>query len=56
MNEKTTFVLIAAGTAVALYFVNQAGQNIGAGVGTGAELAGGGVGAAAVIGVLILLL
>jgi hypothetical protein len=44
MNEKTTFVLIAAGTAVALYFVNQA------------ELAGGGVGAAAVIGVLILLL
>lgn len=48
-DEKIQLALVAGGTIVALYFVNKAGQNVGNGIGTGAELAGGGVGIGAII-------
>ena len=48
-KELPTILLIAGGTIVALYFVNNAGSEIGGGVSTGAELAGGGLGIGAIV-------
>lgn len=55
-SESTNLILIVAGTVAVLYFVNQAGAEVGSGIGTGAELAGGGVGIAAIAATFLILL
>lgn len=56
MSDNLKLALVAGGVIVALYLVNQAGAEVGGGVATGAELAGGGIGIAAIAGVALLLL
>lgn len=43
-NDTVKFVAIGGAVAVALYIVNNTGSEVASGVGTGAELAGGGLG------------
>ena len=56
MNQNLKYALIAGGVVVALYAVNRGAENVANGVGTGAELAGGGLGIAAIVGTVLLLL
>jgi hypothetical protein len=55
-NNYTTYALIGAGLIATLYLINHTGSEVAGGVATGTELAGGGIGAAAVIGVILLAL
>jgi hypothetical protein len=55
-NDTVKFVAIGGAVIVALYVVNNTGAEVASGVGTGAEIAGGGVGIAAIVGVVGLLL
>lgn len=54
MNQKTEFALIAAGTVVALYFVNNIGAEAGSGISTGAAVGGSALGIGGGIGLVIL--
>lgn len=55
-KNAVKFALIAAGTIAVIYAINNAGAEVAGGIASGAELTGGGLGIAAIIGVSILLL
>jgi hypothetical protein len=53
MNQNLKYALIAGGVVVALYAVNRGAEAVANGIGTGAELTGGGLGIALIAGAVL---